>query len=228
MFAEEQYHRGDDCRHAGADDADLALDAAPQRDVGVVVRRVGDLTHTGRVFQSNHAAGRDEQADEESQDDAGFTSLVLDLNRREFGNRKEEDRQVEEDVEAAVDVDGQLEVVAITFVFSVPLGPEVADGLALKAEWCVSNVSIGVHRTSLDSSNLPAVYQKAYTVGEQPSNNGPADIREPWRDRLGKDAEVKKNDGDLCDHDDELVDVLIDVKVLQLSVRCQKLLKKGL
>jgi hypothetical protein len=111
--------------HAGADDADFALDAAPETNVGVVVCRVGDLADSRRVLEAHHTAGRHEQAYQECQDDAGFASLVLDLDLHEFRDREEEDDQVEEDVDAAVDVDGQLEVVAVAVVFSVPLVPKI-------------------------------------------------------------------------------------------------------
>lgn len=111
--------------HAGADDADFAFDAAPEGDVRVVVGCVCDLTDSRGVLQAHHAACSDEQTDEEREDDAGFASLVLDLDLHEFRDRKEEDDQIEEDVDAAVDVDGQLEVVAVALVFSVPLFPEV-------------------------------------------------------------------------------------------------------
>ena len=111
--------------HAGADDADFALDAAPQRDVGVIVSRVCDLADSRRVLQAHHAARGDEEADQEGQDHAGFPPLVLDLDLREFRDGKEEDDEVEEDVDAAVDVDCELEVVAIALVLAVPLLPEI-------------------------------------------------------------------------------------------------------
>jgi hypothetical protein len=111
--------------HAGADDADFALDAAPQRDVGVIVSRVCDLADSRRVLQSHHAARGDEEADQEGQDNARFPPLVLDLDLREFRDRKEEDDEIEEDVDAAVDVDCELEVVAVALVLAVPLLPEI-------------------------------------------------------------------------------------------------------
>jgi hypothetical protein len=110
--------------HAGADDADFALDAAPEGDVGEVVGCVCDLADSRGVLQAHHAAGCDEEADEEGEDYAGFAALILDLDLHEFRDRQEKDDQVEEDVDAAVDVHGQLEVVAVAFVLSVPLMPE--------------------------------------------------------------------------------------------------------
>jgi hypothetical protein len=110
--------------HTSADDADFAFDAAPQRDVGIVVCRVCDFADSRGVLQSNHATRGDEEADQEGQDDACFAPLILHLDLHEFRDGKEEDHQVEKYVDPAVDVDGELEVVAVAFVFSVPLLPK--------------------------------------------------------------------------------------------------------
>lgn len=47
-------------------------------------------------------------------------------------------------VKTAVQIYGQLEIVAVAFVLSVPLSPEVADGRTLEA----------------------GIYKKSYTVGK--------------------------------------------------------------
>lgn len=85
-------------------------------------------------------------------------------------------------------------------MLSVPLSPEVADRRALKA----------------------GIYQKSDTVRKESCNHSPADVREPCRNRFGKYPEVEKDDGNLRKHNDNLIDVLIDVEVLEPSVRCQK------
>jgi hypothetical protein len=71
-------------------------------------------------------------------------------------------------VETAIQIYGQLEVVAVAFVLSVPLSPEVADGRTLEA---------GVH-------------EESYAVGKQCCNDRPANVREPRRNRFGEDPEV--------------------------------------
>lgn len=84
VLAEEVQERAHNSRHAGADDADFALDAAPERNLGVVPCRVGCLVDVRKELQPHHAASGDEQADEECQDDADFALLVLDLDGHEF------------------------------------------------------------------------------------------------------------------------------------------------
>lgn len=87
VLAEEIQERAHDSRHAGADDANFALDAAPEGDFGVVVGRVDCLLDVREVLQPHHAASGDEQADEERQDDADLALLVLDLDGDKFVNR---------------------------------------------------------------------------------------------------------------------------------------------
>lgn len=57
-------------------------------------------------------------------------------------------------VKSTIQVHGQLEVVAIAFVFSVPLSPEVADRRALKAR----------------------INEEPYAVGKKCCNDDPADV----------------------------------------------------
>lgn len=64
--------------------------------MSVLVRSVGDIADVGQVFEPDHTADSNEQADEESEDDADFTSFVLDLDSHEFADRKEEDHKIEE------------------------------------------------------------------------------------------------------------------------------------
>jgi hypothetical protein len=67
----------------------------------------------------------------------------------------------------------------------------------------------------LECRDSPAIHQEAYAIRKQSGNNSPADVGELRRDRFREDAQVQKNNGDLRHHDDELVDVLIEIKVLQ-------------
>ena len=64
--------------------------------MSVLVRGVGDVADVGQVFESDHTADSNEQADEEGEDDADFTSFVLDLDSHEFADRKEEDHKIKE------------------------------------------------------------------------------------------------------------------------------------
>jgi hypothetical protein len=73
---------------------------------------------------------------------------------------------------------------------------------------------------------LPAVYQKAYAVSNQPGDDGPADVGESRRDGFRENSKIQKDDRDLRGNDDYLVDVLIKVEIL--PSRCQKLLSEGL
>jgi hypothetical protein len=57
-------------------------------------------------------------------------------------------------VEAAVKIDGQLEVIAMALMFSIPLSPKIADRCALEATVC----------------------EETNTVGKQRGDYGPADI----------------------------------------------------
>ena len=57
-------------------------------------------------------------------------------------------------VKSTVQVYGQLEIVAVAFVLSVPLSPEIADGRTLEA----------------------GVYEKSYAVGKQCCDYSPADV----------------------------------------------------
>jgi hypothetical protein len=125
LFAEEVQHRPGDDGHAGADHAEVALEAAPERDVVVVVGRVGYLAEGGEVAEAHYAAGGGEEADEEGGDDAGFTPRVFDLQADELGDGEEEDDEVEEDVEGAVDVDCGFGDGTFAFVLAIPLKPEM-------------------------------------------------------------------------------------------------------
>ena len=133
-------HWGDCTHHAGANDADFAFDAAPQTDIGVVVGRVCDLADPRRVLQTHHAACSHEESNEERQDNANFPSLILNLDLHQFRDREEEDDQVEENVDGAVNVDSELEVVAVAFVFSVPLFPEKSAEITLATFYMVRRV----------------------------------------------------------------------------------------
>lgn len=99
---EEVQEWADDGGQTGADHADLGLDATPERDVGVFVGGVCDVADVGEVFQADHAADCDEEADEEGQDDADFAPLVLDLDFGEFADGEEKDHQIEEAAEIEV------------------------------------------------------------------------------------------------------------------------------
>jgi hypothetical protein len=121
FFAEEVEHRPCDDGHAGADDAEVALEAAPEGDIVVVVGRVGYLAESREVAEPDYAAGGGEEADEEGGDDAGFAPGVLDLKADELGDWEEEYDEVEEDVEGAVDVDCGFGDWTFALVLAVPL-----------------------------------------------------------------------------------------------------------
>jgi hypothetical protein len=65
--------------HAGTDDADIAFHATPESDRVVVVCRIGIVSNLRDVLQSDDTAECDEQADEEGEDHANFTSRISDL-----------------------------------------------------------------------------------------------------------------------------------------------------
>ena len=90
-------------------------------------------------------------------------------------------------------------------MLAVPLGPEIADGRTLEA----------------------GVYEKSNTVRKECCNDGPADVREPRGDRFGEDPEVQENDRNLRKHDNNLVDVLVDVEVLVPRVNYQKVVTRA-
>ena len=71
-------------------------------------------------------------------------------------------------VETAVQIYGQLEIVAVAFVLSVPLSPEVADRRTLEAR----------------------IYEKSYAISKQCRDDSPADVRKLRRNRFREDAEV--------------------------------------
>jgi hypothetical protein len=121
FLAEEVERRPRDDGHAGADDSKVALQAAPQRDVVVVVGGVGHLAEGREIAQPHYAAGGCEEAYEEGCDDSGFAACVFDLQAEEFGDWQEEDDEVEEDVEGAVDVDCGFGDGAFALVLAVPL-----------------------------------------------------------------------------------------------------------
>lgn len=56
FVAEEEQQWARDGRHAGADHSYVAFEAAPQRDVVVVVGCVGDLAEGGEVAEADDAA----------------------------------------------------------------------------------------------------------------------------------------------------------------------------
>ena len=113
------------CRHASANDADFAFDAAPRRDLGVLVGRVGDFADVGGVLEPHHAADSNKEADQESEDDADFAASVGDLELNEPRNREEEDDEIQKDVDRAADVGSESEVDAGACVFTIPLQPKI-------------------------------------------------------------------------------------------------------
>jgi hypothetical protein len=128
------------------------------------------------------------------------------LDLHELRDWEEEDHQIEEDVDAAVDVDGELEVVAVAFVFSVPLLLKVSpvfDDLPLGFSLLTRQKNeIGLHwklegvevsncpLSELNLHLLPAVYQEAYAVSNQPGDDGPADVGEPRGDCFREDSKI--------------------------------------
>jgi hypothetical protein len=68
--------------------------------------------------------------------------------------RKRDSVWISYHVEAAVKIDGQLEVIAMALMFSIPLSPKIADRCALEATVC----------------------EETNTVGKQRGDYGPADI----------------------------------------------------
>jgi hypothetical protein len=193
FLAEEVENRSRDSRHASANDSKVALEAAPERDVVVVVGGVGDLAEGGEVAEPHNAADGREEADEESGDDSGFAPGILDLQADQFGDWEEEDDQVEEDVEGAVDVDCGLGDGTLALVLAVPASPEKRNGPALDGE----------------------VDDEAEEVSDQRGDDGPTDVSESLGDGSREDAKVEKDDGDLGRDDDELVDVLFKVEQLE-------------
>jgi hypothetical protein len=125
FVAEEVHERAGDRGHAGADDADVAFDAAPQSDVVVVIRRVCVVSDLRQVREADDTAGCDEQADEEGNDDADLAASVGDLELNEPRNREEEDDEIQEDVDRAADVGSESEVDAGACVFTIPLQPKI-------------------------------------------------------------------------------------------------------
>ena len=85
-----------------------------------------------------------------------------------------------------------MDVDAVTFVFAVPLVPEMADGLALHNE---------------DDN-------KGQTVQNQPGNDRPTNVVEFSRDLFREDAEVQQDNRDLRQGNNDLVEVLSDVEGL--------------
>ena len=193
FLAEEVEDRSRDTRHASANDSKVALEAAPERDVVVMIGGVGDLAEGGEVAEPHNAAYGSEEADEEGGDDSSFAPGILDLQADQFGDWEEEDDQVEEDVEGAVDVDCGLGDGTCALVLAVPASPEKRNGPALDGE----------------------VDDEAEEVSDQRGDDAPADVSESLGDGSREDAKVEKDDGDLGRDDDELVDVLFKVEQLE-------------
>ena len=126
------------------------------------------MSNLSNVLQTNDTAERDEQTDKEGDDDADFTSRLSHLELDQLRDRKEEDNEVKHDVHPAANVRAQLEVDALSFVFAVPLFPEVA-------EWSALHAKEDAH---------------GYAIGGQRDDDSVACICEIARNFFGKDAKV--------------------------------------
>jgi len=99
-----------------------------------VVGCVGVVRDCSQVCKANNTADRDEETDEECRYDPNLLSPVPNLELHKLRDREEDDDEVKEYVEYAVGQGRYCKITAVTFVFTVPLVPEVADRLALEDE----------------------------------------------------------------------------------------------
>lgn len=81
-------------------------------------------------------------------------------------------------------------------MFAVPLVPGVVERSALEDEGD----------------------QEPETIDEHGGDDSPANVMKARRDFSGEDAEVEEDDRDFCSDDDDLVEPLLDVKVLSVMV----------
>jgi len=134
VLTKEVHDRTDDGRQTGADDADFALEAAPERDRVVVVGCVGVFSELRDVLQAHHTAGRDEETDYEDHHDGDLAPGVVNRKAQQLRNWEEEHHEVEGDVESAVGVDTDLGRGALALVLAIPLCPVQADRPACDAK----------------------------------------------------------------------------------------------
>lgn len=133
-IAEEVHERADDGRHASADDAKISFQAGPEANVVVMVCCIRVLPDGSQVCQANDTACSHEEAKKEGKYDTSLALLVPYLKLHKLRDWEEEDNEIEEDIGSTVDVRGQPKIVAVAFVFAIPLVPEIADRSALEDE----------------------------------------------------------------------------------------------